>query len=140
MSGDKEQQKINMQELNLTYAKTIIVDSDEKNVSFIKDILVSCGAKCDTALSAEEALNLVDLNNSYDIYFIKMELPGMEGIILTKIVKSKENNPDDVSVIMYSASGGITDAEMKKASVDKFLSMPLSVSAIIDSIKSCLYI
>ena len=125
---------------NLSNFRILIIDdeTDTNSQSFLKGILHGLGASCDTARSGEEALDLVDHNKSYDIYFINRILPGINGIQMTKIVKGKENNPDDVSVIMFSAEE-LVEEELKKVGVDKFLRMPLTPTAVINSIHDCIF-
>jgi len=111
------------------------IDDEKEILDYISDIMRNLGAKCDTALSGEEALSKIKENGKYNIYFIDWKMPGMNGITLANELKEKAEFPNDSVVIMISAAewSAIAD-EAKKAGVDKFLSKPLFPSAIAESI------
>jgi CheY-like chemotaxis protein len=66
-------------------------------------------------------------------------MPGIDGITLTKTIRTAERTPGTAIVIMISAAewSDVKDAA-QKAGVDLFLSKPLFPSAVADSINECL--
>ena len=119
--------------------KTLVVDDDLDTLAFVKLILRDSGASCDTAVSGEEALKLVEQNRKYDIYLIDWKLPGIDGVELAGILKGKTEKSENVSVIMFSAAAwSHVEENAKKAGVNKFLSKPLFPSTIRNAISDCL--
>ncbi|MDR0307606.1 MAG: response regulator [Chitinispirillales bacterium] len=114
----------------------LVVDDDPDILEYFKEVTNGAGLKCDTALCGDDALKLVDLNGSYNVYFVDWKMPGLDGISLSKVLKAKASSPENTIVIMISAAVGWADIEneAKAAGVDKFLSKPLFPSSIMDTI------
>jgi len=137
--GKKEKRRLADRGVHGNNVRILVVDDDSDTLAFVARIMTECGWFCDTAGSAESALKLVESTGTYDIYIIDWKLTGIDGITLTKILKEKELDPSNISVIMLSAAAWSTvEDEAKKAGVDKFLSKPLFPSIVIDSINDCL--
>jgi CheY-like chemotaxis protein len=113
------------------------VDDDRDVLTYFNDITQEFGILCDTAISGEEALKLVDQKGAYHLYFVDWKMPGMDGIELARAIKARK--PENSVVIMISAAEwSVVAQEAKKSGVDKFLSKPLFPSAIADVINECL--
>ena len=95
--------------------------------------------KCDTAKNAEAALSIVGQTSMYDLYFIDWQLPGMDGIELTKALKAKTESPDSTAIIMISATDWRTiEHDAYLAGVDKYLAKPIFPSDVMDAINEVL--
>jgi signal transduction histidine kinase/DNA-binding response OmpR family regulator len=121
--------------VNWDNVSIMVVDDDKEILNYFSDFLQGLGIRCDTALSAKEALALIGINGMYDIYFVDWKMPDVDGVMLAKQLKMKSASPENTAIIMISAAqwSDIAD-EAKKAGVDKFLSKPLFPSAIADAI------
>jgi len=75
----------------------LVVDDDPRNCEAFKELLEGRGHQVSTALSGEEAVEIVR-ENSYDMIFIDMELPAMNG--LETYLTIKEIDPQAVAVMM----------------------------------------
>ena len=125
--------------LDWTSIRSMIIDDDPATLDYFRDIMHGFGAYCDTAASAEEALRLVVRNGNYDIYFIDLNLPGINGIELTDTLKAKKEGDSKIYVVMMSAvEWSVIEDDAKKAGVDRFLSKPLFPSTIEDAVNDCL--
>ena len=124
--------------VNYDNVRILAVDDDDDTLAFFESIMQELGVPYDTAKSGEEALDLIDRNKSYDLYFIDWKLPGMDGIKLTRFLKKLESDPGNASVVMFSAAAwdSAAEDEAKKAGVDLFLPKPLFPSAIKEAINS----
>ena len=120
--------------------RILVVDDDQDTLVFVSKIVREYGASCDTAGTGEEALALVERHGTYDIYFIDWKLPGIDGIQLAAALKKKELNPDNVSVVLFSAAAkhAANMNTAKQAGIDKFISKPLFPYTILDTIYDCL--
>jgi len=133
----KEKSGLLTPDVNWSNIRIMVIDDDPDILAYFRDITHGFGAYCDTAISGEEALRLVDKNGSYHIYFVDWKMPGMDGIELTHELKTR--TPKNSVVIMISAAEWSAVAEeAKRVGVDKFLSKPLFPSVIAEIINECL--
>ncbi len=75
----------------------LVVDDDPNTCATLKDILEAKGYKVGTALSGEEAIEIAQ-ENKYDMIFIDMKLPTING--LQTYLALREVNPQVVAVMM----------------------------------------
>jgi signal transduction histidine kinase/DNA-binding response OmpR family regulator len=115
--------------------RILAVDDDPITLEYFKEIVVSCGAACDTVQGGENALKLIERNGEYDIYFIDYRMPGMSGIELTRLLKARETDTKKISVVMMSATDWSTiEEEAQQAGIDQFISKPMFPSYIVDAV------
>jgi CheY-like chemotaxis protein/HAMP domain-containing protein len=131
--------------------RILAVDDDSDIREYFSGIMQQLSVFCDTAAGGTEALERIEQNGAYDIYFIDWKMPGLNGIELSRRIKERtgENSaaaaqaaaplPQRSVVIMISAAEWTSiEEEARKAGVDKFLPKPLFSSAIADIINECL--
>ena len=119
--------------MNLRDVRIMVVDDDPDVLLYFTEVAQQIGIACDTALSGADALRLVERNGGSHIYFIDWKIPDIDGIELTRKLKTNCSAPGTV-VMISSAEWSTIEAEGKKAGVDKFLSKPLFQSNIVDII------
>ena len=125
--------------INVSNVRVMVVDDDPTALESVKQILQGLGISCDTATNGEEALELVRQNGSYDIYFIDWQMPDIDGVSLTAMLKGEPfNTGNNVAIMISSAEWSSIREDAKKAGVDKFLPKPLFPSSIEDIINECL--
>ncbi|MCL2472295.1 MAG: response regulator [Treponema sp.] len=117
--------------------RILIVDDDLDILRYFREIIHGFGLSCDTAYSGANALQLIERNGPYNIYFVDWKMPGMDGIKLTRILKAQALAKCVVIMISAVEWNDISE-EARKAGVDKFLSKPLFPSAIADVINGSL--
>jgi len=133
----KEKQGLLSPNVNWKNVRIMAVDDDPDTLTYFRDITTGLGVSCDTAVSGEEALRLVDKNGNYHIYFVDWKMPTMDGIQLARELKARASEP--TVVIMNSAADwSAIEDEAKNVGVDKFISKPLFPSTIADIINECL--
>jgi len=135
--GKEKKQEFLSSDVNWKNVRIMAVDDDPDILVYFKEITERFGVYCDTALSGEDALSLVDKNGDYHIYFVDWKMPGIDGIQLTYRLKAKSSGNSVVIMISAAEWTSVVD-EAKKAGVDKFLSKPLFPSSIADVINECL--
>jgi len=135
--GTEEKHALLSADINLKNLRIMTVDDDPEILTYFLEIAQGFGMMCDVAISGEKALQLVDQNGGYHIYFIDWKMPEMDGIQLTREIKTRVT--ENSIVIMISALEWSAIAEeAKTAGVDKFLSKPLFPSTIAEVINECL--
>ena len=137
--GEEKKQGLLSPHVNLSNLRVLVVDDDPDVLESLKEIMRGLGISCDTVSSGEDALRLIGQNGSFDIYFIDWEMPGIDGLTLTAMLKDVAfNSGDEVVIMISSADWSAIEKTAKKAGVDKFLSKPLFPTAIEDVINECL--
>lgn len=81
--------------------KVLIVDDHETNLIATKSLLEKSlyDTKCDKAMNGQEALNLIK-NNRYDVILMDIEMPEIDGILVTKEIRKFNNS---TPVLAYSS-------------------------------------
>ncbi|MCL1958063.1 MAG: response regulator, partial [Spirochaetes bacterium] len=124
-------------DINLDNLRIMTVDDDPDVLKYFFEIVHGFGVKCDVAISGEKALQLIDQNGGYHIYFIDWKMPVMDGLQLTREIKARVTENSIVIMISALEWSAIAD-EAKAAGVDKFLSKPLFPSTVAEIINECL--
>jgi signal transduction histidine kinase/DNA-binding response OmpR family regulator len=114
----------------------LVVDDADDIREYFSEIAGQLEFFLQTASNGEEALALIETNGPYDIYFVDWQMPGMDGIELSRRIKEKAGS--SVVIMISAALWTAIEPEAKAAGVDKFLSKPLFPSAIADCISQCL--
>ena len=117
--------------------RVLVVDDDPDILEYFLDIAGRVGFSCDAAASGDEALDLIQKNGSYDIYFVDWKMPGLDGIEVSRRIKAGPGK--QAIVIMISAvDWNMVAEDAKQAGVDNFLSKPLFPSVVAECISRCL--
>jgi CheY-like chemotaxis protein len=124
--------------VNWETIRILAVDDMVESLEYLKSVFDQLHVKCDTAVGGEEALRMIKENGEYDICFIDWRMPGMDGLELTKRMKSGGNGKASVVVINSAYNWEEIRETAAQAGVDKFLAKPLLSAAIIDCVNDCL--
>jgi signal transduction histidine kinase/CheY-like chemotaxis protein len=133
--------------VNWKNLRLLVVDDEKDIQEYFCSITEQFGISCDTAGSGGEALELIARNGPYDMYFVDWKMPGMDGIELSRRIKSsiqgegsslQKSSPKSVIIMISAADWNTMEAGAKRAGVDKFIPKPLFPSVIVDCINQCL--
>ncbi len=72
-----------------TGKKILVVDDNEVNILIAKRFLTKWGLIIDFATNGEEAINKI-VNNKYDLVFMDIRMPGIDGFDTTRIIREIE--------------------------------------------------
>ena len=126
-------QRLLSSNINIDNVRILAVDDDPSILLYFKEVMQELGISCDVAISGKDALDIVEKNGSYNIYFIDLKMTGMDGVELVRELKEKAITPGKAVVIMMSSTEWKTiESEAKSAGVDRFLPKPLFPSPIVD--------
>jgi len=95
----------------------LMVDDDPNTCEVFKDVLEAKGYQVGTALSGEEAIEIAR-ENRYDMIFIDMKLPAMNG--LETYLALREINPQTVAVMMTAYRREMDDLLEKALEKDAY--------------------
>lgn len=77
----------NIEDLDLTNVKVLVVEDNKINQMITKKILTKMNLKCDIVDNGEDAVEMIK-NNKFDIVLMDIHMPGISGIEATKIVRA----------------------------------------------------
>ena len=117
--------------------KALIVEDNPINMELVLEILTSNGIGADEAVNGEEAIEMVE-KNTYDLVLMDIELPGMDGVDTTKIIKSRHKNMLILALTSYAMKG---DRErFIAAGFDDYIAKPIDVNLFIEKINKLIHI
>jgi len=132
--GAEKEHRAPLKNKDLSGTRALIIDDNVELLVYLSELIREFGMICDTAESAEDALDMVEQTGPYDICFVDWSLPGMDGVTLTSALKAKATPLDKTVVIMMSAfDWHLIENEARRAGVDMFLSKPVFPSDIADA-------
>ena len=124
---------------DLSSVRILVIDDDPIIVETFKKIVEGFGCYCDTALTGRTALSVFEKNGPFDIYFVDWNLPDINGIDLTDMIKKRSPKDSDPPVVMMSSvEWSVISDNAKKAGVNFFMPKPLFPSSIVNMINNCL--
>jgi len=118
---------------NLPDYRVLVVDDFEENLLIIKGFLKPYNLQIDTAASGYEALEKVRAGNTYNIIFMDIMMPGMDGVETLKLLR-KEGYMHPVAALTAHVVAGIKDAYIANGFND-FIPKPFDRTELDDIIK-----
>jgi len=107
--------------------RMLVVDDSSEVLEFFGILARRMNIFCDTASGGQEALRLLGADTAYDICFIDLRLPVMDGIVLSRaITAALVKKP--VIIIISAYDWNQVEEDAKVSGVDGFLSKPLFAS------------
>ena len=123
--------------------RVLAIDDDPVTLSVLKELLENFGMNVRTEEQALQGLALLqnadDRNEPFDLLIVDWRMPVMDGVEVTRRVKTQMKLKSLPSVIMLSAYGwqGIT-LQAESVGVDAFLHKPMNESVLLDTIMNLL--
>jgi len=114
----------------------LLVDDKEENIVALQEILEEENRKFITALSGNEALKQVLKNDDIGLIMLDVQMPGMDGFEVAKLLKSNSKTKD-ISIIFVTAISKDEQYVLKgfsEGAVD-YLQKPLDVNIVKAKVK-----
>jgi len=118
--------------------RALVVDNAPNILVYFRIEASRLSISCDVALSGEAALEQIEKNGLYDIYFIDWKMQGINGIETAGKIKGLgAGKPKPLIVIMTAAAEWkLIEADAKAAGVEYYLQKPLFRSDIVDCLNN----
>lgn len=114
----------------------MLVEDNEINLQFMTMLLNQMGYNVSVAANGLTAIQLIE-KQSFDLIFMDNQMPGMDGIGATKVIRTIPNGFQSC-VIGLSANVFKTDIDRAlEAGMDDYLTKPVRIKDIIEKIKDC---
>lgn len=116
----------------------LLTEDDKVNQMVITRILKDQGYSVDTANNGQEALDMWE-KNSYDVILMDIQMPEMDGIEATKIIREKEKHKHKHTPIIAITAYALTGDREKFISqgMDEYVSKPINVEELLSVITKC---
>jgi CheY-like chemotaxis protein len=115
----------------------LIVDDNPMNVDLASFLLESAGFVVSVAADATQALDQLRAARP-DLILMDVQLPGMDGLTLTRQLKADETTRG-IAIVAFTAYAMRGDgAKMRAAGCDGYLSKPIEVERFADSVRALL--
>jgi len=112
----------------------LVAEDNKFNQVVVKSMLERIGISVDLAVNGAEALELFD-RNEYDLVFMDVRMPVMNGYDCTEAIRSRGDAKADVPILALTAEATKSDAEKCLAvGMNAHLSKPLRVSEVVKAI------
>ena len=120
--------------------KALVVDDDFNTCDSVTRMLVKVGMRADWTLSGKEAVlrarQSIEMGDTYKAYIIDWRLPDMNGIEVTRRIRSL--NDDTPIIILTAYDWSDIEVEAKAAGVTAFCSKPMFMSDLRETLMSAL--
>ena len=124
--------------VNWENIRILAIDDSPEILTYLGKILERYGVSCDLAKDGDDALEHISKFGAYDMYFVDWKMPGMDGIELTKKIKTNYSDKKCVVIMISSTDWTLIHEKAEDAGVDKYLMKPLFASDVMDCMNICL--
>lgn len=106
--------------------KALVVEDNPLNRELIFELVTECGFTVETAVNGEEAVNKAQ-NEVYDLIIMDIELPGMDGVAATRLIRSKPDH-EKIPVIALTSFAMHGDRErFLEEGFNEYVAKPINV-------------
>ncbi|MCQ4087580.1 PAS domain S-box protein [Saccharibacillus sp. JS10] len=102
----------------------LIADDDPVNRRLLEEMLSKYGCVCDSARNGIEAIAAADANR-YDLIFMDIQMPEMDGIESTTEIRAKLEEPQPVIVAVTAYADNQSRERYREAGMQDVISKPL---------------
>lgn len=105
-------------------ASILIVEDHPTNLKLVADVLEMAGFSILASRDAEEAQTILK-DTLPDLILMDIALPGMDGLALTRLLKSQERTKDLLIVALTSFAMKGDDLKAREAGCDGYITKPV---------------
>lgn len=104
--------------------KILVVEDNPMNMELFKDLLEVQGYEVHEATNGQEALDQVK-SNEFDLILMDVQLPGMDGLTATKMIREDPKNKDIPIIALTSYAMKGDEERMKEAGCNAYVAKPI---------------
>ncbi|MFZ5812518.1 MAG: HEAT repeat domain-containing protein [Thermodesulfobacteriota bacterium] len=110
--------------------RVLAVDDSKAMLAFYKSVLPGLGFSTVTAENGQDAWDILDGSDCFDLIVADMNMPVMDGIELTRLVRGDMAHADTPILMATTESAGEQVELAQRAGVTGFLKKPFTVEAL----------
>ena len=138
LRGERNPKSLLAPEVNWDTVRILVVDDCDEIRTQFTEMFEQLNIEYDVAVDGAEACRLIAERGEYDVCFVDWQMPGMDGIELTKHIKTREGARPSVVIMITAMDWEQIKADAATAGVDRHLLKPLFSSLIIDCLNEYL--
>jgi len=119
--------------VNWKNIRVLVIDDEPEVRELFRTVSEKLNFACYIAATGNEAIDMIDNDEGFDLYFVDWELPDMVGGEIIKHINN-EGGSKPVAIVFSSADLSAIEDEVRAAGADRFLPKPLFPSMIHDVI------
>ena len=104
--------------------KVLVVEDNPLNMELVLEILKSQGFSAFEAVDGEDAIHQIE-KETFDLVLMDIELPGIDGMEVTRIIKTKYGNIPIIALTSYAMKGD--KEKFLAAGFDEYMSKPIDL-------------
>jgi len=104
--------------------KVLVVDDSKSSRLLISSLLERHYLNVDTAATGAEALDLLDINQNYDLVITDFNMPEMDGTELIAKIRNRYSRNELPIIGISSLGSGTISVQLLKAGANDFISRP----------------
>jgi len=136
ISSEDQETEIRPQDMNV-----LVIDDDPVACDHAKLVLGQAGIASDTALSGQEALDMIKVHHArrtpYNLIIVDWKMPDMDGVETTRQIRSLIGDESAIIILTAYNWEEVLD-EAVSAGVDSFISKPLFSGNLLEEFKKAL--
>ena len=113
--------------------RILIVDDNATNLKLVAYLMKANGYTVETALDAESALDAIGVNHP-DVILMDIQLPGIDGLELTRRLKADPRTRDIVIVAVTAYAMKGDQAKALAAGCDDYITKPIDTRTLPETI------
>ncbi|MCE5185307.1 MAG: response regulator [Planctomycetaceae bacterium] len=114
-------------DLNIKHPNVLVVEDDPSYYRLLQMYIERAGGESEVCNDGNLALQKV-LSNSYDLVLVDMHLPGMDGIMLSVLLREKGYSKPLIAITALQVEN--MEEYALKAGLDEYLEKPLTAEKI----------
>jgi two-component system sensor histidine kinase/response regulator len=122
--------------------RALVVDGNTTRREMIRCQMLDWELQANGVASGAEALQLLRTASTegrpYDLAFLDMQMPEMDGLTLARAIKSDQAIAGTRLIVVTSLGRGISTKELKQIGIDSYLVKPTKRSRLFDSLANVL--
>lgn len=117
--------------------RVLIVDDNLMNLELVSYMLTADGFEVSSVNDAKAALEIIP-DCRPDLILMDVQLPGMDGLELTRHLKAHAPTSNIVIVAFTAYAMKGDEAKMLAAGCDGYISKPINVGTFVTQVRACL--
>jgi CheY-like chemotaxis protein len=113
------------------FLRILLVDDNAVNLKVASLMLKKLGYHADIATNGIEAIEALE-NKSYDIVLMDIQMPVMDGLEATKIIRQRRH--EDLKIIIVTSLNNYREVCLE-VGADDYLTKPLGIEKLSETIK-----
>jgi two-component system cell cycle response regulator DivK len=117
--------------------RAVVIDDNAINAELAVFVLEAAGFDVAVAADAAQALACI-ASFQPDVALVDIQLPGMDGLALVRLLKSQATTADLVLIAFTAFAMKGDEAKMRAAGCDGYIAKPIDVTTFARQVRGCL--